>query len=54
MIRIDILTLFPALLAPLAEESILGAAVRRGLVALGVHDLRAFATDRHRVVDDAP
>jgi tRNA (guanine37-N1)-methyltransferase len=54
VIRIDILTLFPELLAPLAEASILGIAVRRGLVEVGVQDLRAFATDRHRVVDDAP
>ena len=54
MIRIDILTLFPELLAPLAEASILGNAVRRGLIELAVQDLRTFATDRHRVVDDAP
>jgi tRNA (guanine37-N1)-methyltransferase len=52
--RVDILTLFPELLAPLASASILGSAVRRGLIELAVHDMRAFATDRHKVADDAP
>jgi tRNA (guanine37-N1)-methyltransferase len=36
------------------ETSILGAAVRRGLVEIELTDIRSFARDRHRVVDDAP
>ena len=52
--RIDIVTLFPAMLeAPLAE-SILGRARARGLVDIRVHDLRAHAAGRHRVTDEPP
>src|SRR5881392_1801479 len=36
------------------DESILGRARGRGLVEIGVHDLRDFTTDRHRSTDDAP
>jgi tRNA (guanine37-N1)-methyltransferase len=53
-LRIDILTLFPELLEPFRTTSIVGAAVRRGLLEVGLTDIRDFATDRHRVVDDAP
>jgi tRNA (guanine37-N1)-methyltransferase len=53
-VRIDIVTLFPAMLeAPLAE-SILGRARARGLVDIRVHDLRDHATGRHRVTDEPP
>ena len=38
---------------PLAE-GVLGRAIERGIVDIKVHDLRAFTTDRHRVVDDVP
>ncbi len=52
--RIDIVTLFPAMLeAPLAQ-SILGRARARGLVDIRVHDLREHATGRHRVTDEPP
>jgi tRNA (guanine37-N1)-methyltransferase len=53
-VRIDVLTIFPGLFAPFLEASILGSAVRRGLLAVAVHDLREWARDRHRTVDDAP
>jgi len=52
--RIDVLTLFPELVAPFLEGSLLGAARRRGCLDVRVRDLRDFATDRHRTVDDAP
>ena len=52
--RIDVLTIFPRLFAPFLEESILGSALRRGLLAVAVHDLRDWTRDRHRSVDDAP
>lgn len=52
--RIDVLTIFPRLFAPFLEESILGSALRRGLLAVAVHDLRDWTQDRHRSVDDAP
>ncbi len=52
-LRLDIITIFPEYLAPL-RQSLLGRAVDTGLVRLGVHDLRGWATDVHRSVDDAP
>ena len=39
--------------APLAE-GVVGRAIGRGVIDVGVHDLRDFTTDRHRVVDDMP
>jgi len=52
--RIDILTLFPEMFAGPLEASLLGKAVRQGLLEVAVTDIRDFATDRHRTVDDAP
>ena len=52
--RIDVITLFPEMFEGPLRESILGRARDRGLLELGLHDLRDYATDRHRVVDDAP
>ena len=52
-LRIDVVTIFPAYLAPL-RESLLGKAIADGRVELAVHDLRDWTTDRHRTVDDAP
>ena len=52
-LRLDIITIFPEYLAPL-RQSLLGKAVDSGLVRLGVHDLRQWATDVHRSVDDPP
>ena len=51
--RLDIVTIFPEYLAPLGL-SLVGKAVRTGLVQLGVHDLRQWTSDRHRTVDDTP
>ncbi len=51
--RIDVVTIFPEYLAPL-RQSLLGRAAERGLVAVGVHDLRRWTDDVHRTVDDAP
>ncbi|MEO5832464.1 MAG: tRNA (guanosine(37)-N1)-methyltransferase TrmD [Nakamurella sp.] len=51
--RIDVVTIFAEYLSPL-RESLLGKAIGAGLIQLGVHDLRAFTTDRHRTVDDTP
>jgi tRNA (guanine37-N1)-methyltransferase len=39
--------------APLAE-GVVGRAIGRGVIDVGLHDLRDFTTDRHRVVDDLP
>jgi tRNA (guanine37-N1)-methyltransferase len=51
--RIDVVTIFPEYLAPV-RQSLLGKAIERGVVELHVHDLRTWADDVHRSVDDAP
>jgi tRNA (guanine37-N1)-methyltransferase len=51
--RIDIVTIFPEAFTPLGL-SIIGRARERGLLAVHVHDLRDFTSDRHRQVDDTP
>jgi tRNA (guanine37-N1)-methyltransferase len=51
--RIDVVTIFPAYLAPL-ELSLIGKAREQGLIDVAVHDLRDFTHDRHRTVDDTP
>lgn len=51
--RVDVVTIFPGYLAPL-REALLGKAIERGLIEVGVHDLREFTHDVHRAVDDAP
>jgi tRNA (guanine37-N1)-methyltransferase len=51
-VRIDVFTIFPAIVeAPLAE-SLLGRAIEARLLDVRVHDLREWSTDRHRSVDD--
>ncbi len=52
--RIDVLTLFPGLVRPFLEGSLLGQALRAGTLEVVVTDLREFATDAHRTLDDAP
>ena len=51
--RIDVISIFPDYLAPLSL-SLVGKAAQSGLLELGIHDLRSWATDRHRTVDDTP
>lgn len=51
--RIDVVTIFPEYLAPL-ELSLIGKARRDSVLDLRVHDLRHYAHDRHRTVDDTP
>jgi len=53
-VRIDIVTLFPAMLEVPLTQSILGRARTRGLVDVRVHDLREYAPGRHRVTDEPP
>ena len=51
--RIDILTLFPKMFAPLFE-SIVGRAVSSGKIEINIVDIREFSKDRHKKCDDAP
>ena len=50
--RIDILTLFPEMLAPALDHSIIGRARKKGLLQVCCHQLRDFAQDRGGRVDD--
>ena len=52
--KIDILTIFPDFFRGPLEFGIIRRAKAAGLVRVEVHDLRAFAHDRHRTVDDRP
>ena len=51
--RIDVITIFPAMFEGPLAESLLGKAVAAGVLDIRIHDLRDWATDRHRSVDDA-
>jgi tRNA (guanine37-N1)-methyltransferase len=53
-VKFDIVTIFPRMFDGPTREGILGRAIERGLVDLRLHDLRDFAADRHRTVDDVP
>ena len=53
-VRIDVLTLFPGYFDGPLSESLLGRARAAGLLDITVHDVRSWATDRHRTVDDVP
>jgi len=53
-VRIDVVTTFPEMFAPVLGASILKRAQEAGLVAIAVHDLRRWTTDKHHTTDDAP
>jgi len=50
----DIITAFPDMFAGPLSHSIVKRAGEKGLVQVRVHDLREYATDRHRKIDDVP
>ena len=52
--RIDVLTLFPEFFDAPLKASLLGKAVEQGTLEVAVTNIRDFAIDRHRTVDDAP
>src|SRR5213593_2433979 len=52
--RIDIVTLFPEICRATLSESILKRAQEKEIVALHIHNLRDWTTDKHHIVDDAP
>jgi tRNA (guanine37-N1)-methyltransferase len=52
--QIDIITIFPDFFRGPLDFGIIRRAREAGLVKVDVHDLRAFAHDRHRTVDDRP
>lgn len=54
MMRLDIITLFPAMFTGPFDESIVGRARRQGLIEINLINLRDFTHDKHRTVDDSP
>ena len=52
--KIDVLTLFPAMFAGPLDESIIQRARKKGLLDLKIHNLRDWTHDRHKTVDDRP
>ena len=53
--RIDLLTLFPTMASGFLSESMLGAAQKKGILTIEVHDLRKWSNDpKHHAVDDRP
>jgi len=53
-VKYTVLTLFPQLIRPWTEEALLGRAAQAGLISFDLRDLRAYAGNRHRRVDDSP
>jgi len=53
-VKIDIVTIFPKMVEAALAEGVVARAIERGILDVGVHDLRDHTTDRHRVVDDVP
>lgn len=53
-LRIDIVTALPGIVSGPLQHSILKRAAAKGLVDIRVHDLREYATDKHRQLDDYP
>jgi len=52
--RIDVLTLFPAMLDGFLSESMLGRGQEAKLLEIKVHNTRNWATDKHKTTDDRP
>ena len=52
--KIDVLTLFPSMFEPVMSESMMWKARDRGSLDFQAHDIRDYAEDRHRKVDDSP
>ncbi|MFD6859482.1 tRNA (guanosine(37)-N1)-methyltransferase TrmD [Rhodococcus sp. NPDC060086] len=51
--RLDVVTIFPEYLEPL-RAALLGKAIDKGLISVGVHNLRDWTHDVHKAVDDSP
>ena len=52
--RIDIITLFPEMFEPVLNGSIIGRAQKSGVLEIVCHQLRDYAFDKHKRVDDTP
>jgi len=54
VLKVDVLTIFPELFRGFLETAFVGIAREQAVAAIEVHDLRDWAADRHRSVDDSP
>ena len=52
MLRIDFVTIFPGMIEALIAEGVIARGIKAGLLDIRTHDLRLFATDKHRSTDD--
>src|SRR5262244_3464688 len=52
--RIDVLTIFPEFFGQVFDFGIIRRARLANIVEINVHDIREFATDKHKMVDDRP
>jgi tRNA (guanine37-N1)-methyltransferase len=52
--KFDVFTLFPEVLQPYLDSSMLGKAQAEGLLQVGLHNIRDWTTDKHHVTDDVP
>jgi tRNA (guanine37-N1)-methyltransferase len=53
-VKFDVVTIFPRMVLAGLAEGVVSRGIVRGLIDLAVHDLRDYAADRHRSVDDVP
>ena len=54
MLRCDVITLFPEMVTPVLDSSMLKRAQDKGLLEVTVHNLRDYTQDKHKVADDVP
>lgn len=54
MMRFDVLTLFPDMLASVLYESVIGRAVENGIININFINIRDYTLDKHKKVDDTP
>lgn len=52
--RFDIMTLFPDMMKQITDTSIIGRAVKSGILDIRYHNIRDFSKNKHRKVDDTP
>jgi tRNA (guanine37-N1)-methyltransferase len=54
LLKIDLLTIFPEMVEGYFACSMIGRAVEKQILEIGVHDIRDWSTDKHNKTDDAP
>lgn len=54
MIKFDIITIFPKIFHSFLKESLISRALKKKLLEINVHNLRDWASDKHKTVDDRP